>query len=406
VMVFVPMGKWQFGVAADLDARRLSEAAHAVVVLPNVRLNVLGFLSHPALDDALGVPSGNQSLRDQQLVLRWVRDNIERFGGDAGNVTLFGQSSGAQSACLHLFMPESRGLFQRMILESGSCVDYPAVPLKRDGVQHASRVFVSKVCPDAADVVGCLRALPVETFADWSRPDLQGGYGDDFLPQIDGEVLPADPATLLAAGAFERVPIVLGTLPNEWDVVKLYAGTEVPRPKSVLELAFFVSALYPDSWQDVLAYYAPAGTPDANANAIFGRITSDSWFHCPTRALARGVSAQGVATYLYSFALPPAVHGEDIDYVFGYPWISGQYQPPTFDVAAPVPLLPELVREVQTYWGTFALRGDPNTSGVRSWPRFDAASERHTIFDRMPGEGAHLDAGACDVWDAIRARER
>jgi para-nitrobenzyl esterase len=400
VMFFIHGGRFTLGSGADLEAQYLSAHEDVVVVAINYRLGALGWLVHDAFDRA-DVPSGNFGLRDQQLALRWVHEHIADFGGDPENVTVFGQSAGSQGACYHLFARGSEGLFQRMIMESGTCVDYPALPLRRDLVANMGKLIVDALCPASQDVAGCMRALPHDEIVDWARPGLPGPMGEDFSPQVDGKLLEIDPWKQLRAGDFQRVPLIIGSTNDEWGAVKLYSGADAPRPKNNLELALVAYGMYPNEFTDILALYAPLGSPDANANDALGSILSDSWFHCPARTLARGAAAHGVPVYLYRFSLAPSVHGQELDYVFGYPWLSGVLTAPLFETPAPVPLLPDLKSAMQRYWGRMARDGSPNDGALPAWPRYDTMSDRHLDLNTAIRDGAGLDEERCDFWDAV-----
>ena len=120
VMFWIHGGGFYSGSGSLYGAQRLATEGNVIVVTLNYRLGVFGFLAHPALDGKTH-KSGDYGLEDQQAALRWVHDNAKAFGGDAGNVTLFGESAGGISTCSHLAAPASKGLFQRAIIQSGPC---------------------------------------------------------------------------------------------------------------------------------------------------------------------------------------------------------------------------------------------------------------------------------------------
>ena len=123
VMVFIYGGAFTSGSSSLYDGQAMSEKGPVVVVTMNYRLGALGFLALPELDGTRpGAPSGSDGIRDQQLALKWVHDNVATFHGDANNVTVFGESAGSMSTCIHLVSPGSQGLANRYIMESGACV--------------------------------------------------------------------------------------------------------------------------------------------------------------------------------------------------------------------------------------------------------------------------------------------
>jgi para-nitrobenzyl esterase len=207
------------------DGQRFIEAASrpVVVVTANYRLGVLGFLAHAGLTQVQG-SSGNYGLMDQQAALRWVHANISAFGGDPDNVTLFGESAGAEDICLHLVAPESADLFHRAILESAPQAISGLFRWDLDRGEDQGAAFADLVdCSGADDteVVACLRGLPVEELYKIVETDtLPGGLLYDTLPLssplgfqaiIDGVVVPKLVADAIAANQHAKVPVIVGT---------------------------------------------------------------------------------------------------------------------------------------------------------------------------------------------------
>jgi para-nitrobenzyl esterase len=121
-MVWIHGNGFISGAASLYHAQRLASSGDVIVVSPNYRLGIFGFLAHPALDHGLARNlSGNFGLEDQQAALQWVKRNAAAFGGDPSKVTVFGESAGGTSVCAHLVAPGSAGLFQRAILQSAQC---------------------------------------------------------------------------------------------------------------------------------------------------------------------------------------------------------------------------------------------------------------------------------------------
>ena len=180
VMVWVHGGSLRTGESDDYNPAGLVQ--HGVIVVTiNYRLGALGFLADAALAGRPGGPSGDYGLMDQQAALRWVQRNIRGFGGDPGNVTLFGESAGGLSTLSQLVSPGARGLIQRAIVESGT---YELTEQSLASAESAGDAFAAKVgCASdavpARDTAACLRRLPVSTIlADQNpvgyNPDLDG----------------------------------------------------------------------------------------------------------------------------------------------------------------------------------------------------------------------------------------
>src|ERR1700685_3597958 len=186
-----------------------------IVVTINYRLGILGFLAHPAFaaektgpdhDGAFAAGSaGDYGLMDQQLALRWVRDNIVFFGGDPLNVTIFGESAGGLSVFSQLASPPAANLFQKAIVESGA---YALTTQTLATAETAGTAFATAAgC--SSQTAACLRALPVTTILANENP---AGY----TPNIDGEFLPLSLGTALVTGQFHHVPVIHGGNHDEW----------------------------------------------------------------------------------------------------------------------------------------------------------------------------------------------
>ncbi|MEV4897204.1 carboxylesterase family protein, partial [Nonomuraea sp. NPDC055795] len=205
VMVWLHGGGFNAGRGADYDPRRLAVQGDVVVVTVEFRLGVLGYLALP------GMPGGGTfGLQDQQAALRWVSRNAAAFGGDAGNVTLFGESGGGIATCGHLTSPAGRGLFHKAIMQSGACgtvllpntagLGTPRFPFwrPRKETYAATRTAARQVgCGDAATMPACLRTLPVKELLKLTGYFTAASYG--------GATLPAAPDQALRDGNFTRV---------------------------------------------------------------------------------------------------------------------------------------------------------------------------------------------------------
>ena len=215
-------------------AEQLATKGDVVVVTFNYRLGALGFLAHPALNGGAAQHlSGNFGLEDQQAALRWVHRNAAAFGGDAGNVTIFGESAGGMSVCAQLAAPGSVGLFERAIIQSGPCtLRWPYSPtwaaLPRSNREHLGIVLAKQLgCGNAATAANCLRDLPVTKLIELGGSEFGPG------PTVGGGVLPVDPARAIANGQTPNVPVMQGTTRDEHitfvDAIESMTGEPVTR---------------------------------------------------------------------------------------------------------------------------------------------------------------------------------
>jgi para-nitrobenzyl esterase len=368
VMVFLH-GGGVMGGGMGYPARWLSAPSGVIVVTLNYRLGPLGFLQHPALDAELGAPSGNLGFLDQQRALTWVSHNIAAFGGDPENVTLFGQSFGAMSTCMHMFARGSQPLVQRFILESGTCARGHMTLLPESASRAASQGFVDAACSGAADVLACLRALPSERFVPSIVFELVA-----WRPYVDGVLFQASAQELLERGAVTRAPVIVGSTRREAAMFELGG---MPHANSTLDFIALVTLFDPAHAGALATHYAPAS--DSEAGEAFIRLKTDVMFRCPAEQLARDLAAVGRRAYLFRFDVRPAVHAQELDYVFGWP--SGGVSE-RFPREAPIPPWQTTIAAMQGYWTRFARTGDPNADSAPTWSPLGASTPTRLAIDQ------------------------
>lgn len=397
VMVFLHGGGYLSGAANMYGGRGLAELYGVVVVTMNYRLASLGFFAHPELDKQRpDAPSGSDGIRDQQAALRWVRDNIASFGGNPGNVTLFGESAGAAAVNVHMVSPGSRGLVQRFILESGASTKGAAngiAPMPRSAMYARTERMAEDLCPGAGDVMTCLRQLPVEKILQW-KPTTDGGdpalLNVMFVPVIEGPggVLPDEPEVLLKAGRYNQGEVLIGTNRFEYGLFQNLNGDTI---ESAEQLRAKIDERFAGSADAVMQLYAPVGSTDPNQSYV--TLMTDVIFRCPTRRLARLVSSHE-PVFLYSFEAGEAQHANELTYVFGPENMADGL---VADFAFLFPA--SLVEAIQRYWTNFAHNGDPNRAGTFEWPRYDASSDKHIVLSDPLSMSSGLQRDACDFWD-------
>ncbi|RJO70710.1 carboxylesterase family protein [Nocardia panacis] len=404
VLVWVHGGSFIAGAGADFDARRLSTLADAVVVTFNYRLGVFGFLAHPDLGR-----SSDIALQDQQAALRWVRRNVAAFGGDPGNVTLFGESAGGRSVCAHVVSPSSAGLFDKVILQSGGCLkDWPKNgigPGSRAGSSWVSRASAEQVGVGLATELGCTGAEAAACLRGKSVAELlAAGAKLKWSPIYGNSVLPENPVTVLHEHRFNQVPVLSGNTLDEdrLNVSGAYPqGISADRYRELLQDSFGGDA---DRVADTYPLDA-FGTP----TLAWATLTTDRVFVCNTLTANR-LLADRVPTFAYEFAdreapvvfadpagIPPgAYHASELAYLFDLAGVSAKLTPDQERLAE------AMIRS----WGRFAATGDPNGPGLPQWPalRPDAAVPYVQAF--APGDGGirAVDLSRehhCDLWNSV-----
>jgi para-nitrobenzyl esterase len=370
VMVFLHGGGFTSGSGAPYDPTRIVTQGRVVVVTLNYRLGALGFLDHPALRDPY---AGNFGLADQQAALRWVRRNIAAFGGDPGNVTLWGESAGAYSVCAQLAAPGTRGLFGKAIVQSAPCANSFVTRqiAERRGLATAARLG----CPNPGGAADCLRGKPLR--------DLAGLYEDQvgtvhrriaelpWLPVAGTPALPLQPLAALRAGAAAGVPLIQGGTRDEMRgfVADKYDGRG--HPVSAAEYPQIIRAMFgPKEARSILAAYPLSRYPTpslalATLLTDYGRMAGAC-----TQVLADDAAARWAPVFAYEFAEPDPVtignfplgahHGVDIPYFFdsSLQW-PGTPPPPT---GARKVLADRMIG----YWTRFARTGSPGPG----WPAY------------------------------------
>lgn len=401
VMVFLHGGGFVTGAGAQFDGQSLAEAGGAIVVTINYRLGALAFLSLPELD-AEGTPSGNYALRDQQLALAWVRDNVAAFGGDPDNVTVFGESAGAVSTCIQMVSPLSRTLANRFIMQSGTCDSAGTTSTVAQARATSARV-VNAVCAGRSDVVACLRAAPASELA--AVPVQTSIFDLGFLPVVNpaDPLLPQSPKAAITAGNYNKGASIIGSNARELGLFQLSGAAPVVR--TIAELGAVIDARFGPLSPQVKQQYTAAS--DADANDTLTRLGTDLIFRCPARALARRTAGQGSQVFLYHFEEGIAFHAFELPYVFKAP-------NPILGAATLVEFVSE---QFQTAFTSFAAVGEPQPSlappggpvtdvvfgDLPPWPRYTAATDRHIAVKRISEEGTGLSRADCDFLESIGA---
>ena len=382
VMVWIHGGGFVVGSGAEprYDGARLA-ARGIVVVTVNHRLNALGFLAHPELTaESDHHASGNYGMLDLVAALKWVKSNIAAFGGDPDKVTIAGESAGSQATSALMASPLAKGLFARVIGESGAMF---ASPSRAPGIAHRrprqlGLDFMRKV---GARSLAELRAAPADAI-------LAAAPGLGFRPIIDGWFLPRSPAEIFAAGEQSDVPLMAGWNKDEGFNFTLHQGDDAKRP--YVDLA---RAIFGERTEALLQHY-PEGSPEtdtASARALGGDLAI---IH-PTWAWIEAQKQAGRADiFRFRFDRAPltpqgwfgerdsrdagAFHAGELLYVFdnlhAFPWLIEDA-----DRA--------LAKLASSYWINFVTNGDPNGPGLPRWPSYRSAGAPVMMLDSPPRAG-------------------
>lgn len=411
VMLWIHGGALVVGESDDYNPQRLVDQ-DVVVVTINYRLGALGFLAHPALSAEAADPdddedvdhpaaSGNYGIMDQQLALRWVKRNIAAFGGDPKNVTVFGESAGGLSTFSNLISPTAKGLFDRVIVESGAYrLNLPSLA---SAEAQGTAFSAAEGCAD--QTAACLRALTVEQVL---AKENRAGY----VTNVDGRVIPQSINTALAGGAFNRVPVINGSNHDEWRLFvalnDVFAGI-IPTPANYQQVIAATLGIPVAATPPIVALYPP-GTTTLSTELALGAVGTDAIFACPAH-FASALTAQFVPTFAYEFSDENAPEGFLPFAGFPYGAAHASELQYLFDLRTAFPTTPftadqqQLSHNMVEYWTAFAANGDPNQPGAPNWPGFSVPSAVQSLVPPSPESESNFGLDhKCAFWDAAAGR--
>lgn len=436
VVVFIHGGGFQTGDTSTFvyDASNFVALENVIFVTFQYRLSYLGFLTSETPD----LP-GNLGLWDQNLLLRWVRDNIGYFGGNPNEVTLAGQSAGGISAVFHAISPHSSGLFKRVILQSGSPFN-----MNLFGKPRALFIQVARAteCYDeqkdensqVPDIVACLRSLDAEVLH--TKAMTLDYKNKPFFPIHDGDFFPDDPFLLETYKKLNVKEIMTGSVSNEGDIFLYSLLKNMPQVKSGLSVdyrlagALVASVVFDlplSASKPIAKVYLGDYDVEYDSDEVlkrFSAMIADALFDCPTNVLADMAASQGIVTYKYVFAHKPsfsswpewmggAVHAMDLGFTMGsLPFVTDASKNGEYFTEEAKRLLPtvtytdeekEFMEQVVRAWSAFVKTGKPEipVAGVE-WPRYTVKNPQ--LLRLQPNNykvGLDEKRDACKLWKPL-----
>lgn len=364
VMVFIHGGGFQFGSASDesLDGRSLAKKG-VVVVTINYRLGVMGYLSTPELDqESRGQQSGMYGTLDQIAALKWVQQNIASFGGDANNVTLFGESAGAHSVGILMSSPLTRGLIHRAIGQSGAFWESENGDMKSKATaQKMAKAFTKKINANTLKELRAIPAIELQKATPWTfqiDPSVA-----NFSPSVDGYVLPNSPYVQFQQGKQNDIPLLVGWNGNEG---QMFISRALPHSTNEA-FTQAASQIFGSENLDNFSKLYPATQADTLAKSA-ETLAGDQVISFQTWSWANVHKQTGQSpVYVYYFNqtsayTPIPLHIADVSYVFGN-------FPAKKNIAANQQDR-RLSDVMQTYWTHFARTGNPNRADLVNWPAY------------------------------------
>lgn len=418
VMIFIHGGGFMLGAANTYVGDTLAAHGNVIVVTINYRLGIFGFLT--SLDEHA---EANLGLWDQHLAFQWVHKNIYAFGGDTERVTIFGESAGSMSAMYQAFFPPNKGLFQRVIGQSGS--NSLKVLSMRDApaaLDYVAGVFECDKT-DTSTIVACLRKFDWKDVINKIKnlgTEMNVMMQLQFFPIKDGDFIKRYPAELLEAAKSESVKeieffrsldIVFGANSDEGGLyvedfsetkdITNFQPTQEEMQTKLVPGAIFTSLGAPPSElavKLVSAVYTDWSKPEDGLSLRdqYTQMLGDVWFIIPAIELARAhVNASSGRSYVYLFTPAPethlipttpswlsgANHADDLLFVFGFDEESRHFFFSSSVIPPPVQWETEVSSAVVEYWSNFAKTGNPS-SDRQVWPEYDLSSQQYLEINR------------------------
>ncbi|XP_033105819.1 cholinesterase 2-like [Anneissia japonica] len=438
VMFFIHGGGFVTGTAStdDYSGVVLAATGDVIVVTINYRLNFYGFLTTG--DDDY---PGNIGLFDQLEALKWVNKNIGAFGGDPSRVTIFGESAGSASVDYHLLSKESWDYFSQAILESGTTLSNWAYT-ERDEAKDLAIMIGTKVgCEftDSKAFVECMKGVDPGAIANASV-----GITVYPAPVVDGIFIKSSPEILIRNGDFKtEATIIVGTNKDEGTLAYLvlpdYQKPSTPNVSKSEFLNLIPTAFVPikeasnphilDAIYFEYTDWSQSDDPEASYFNSGVRLATDFQFLCPSDAVQRAHFSVGNKVFVYlmthipkvsvfdaynEYALPwiGAGHGEELQFVFGYPFLNGSF---TYSLEQPSDTDRNVSVEFMRYWTNFAKTGDPNTRGNETshhsfdkdlavWPEFTIPELNYIDINPTSSSERAYRADKCAFWSTYEPK--
>jgi para-nitrobenzyl esterase len=410
VMVWLHGGAFGYGSGnrAVTDGTNLARRGDVVVVSVNHRLNIFGFLHLADLGGAAWEHTGNAGMLDIVAALRWVRDNIERFGGDPGNVTIFGESGGGGKVSVLLAMPAAHGLLHRAVIQSGAAI--------RVSTRERANALAAAVLRELGVAAGeCeqLHTVPAERLlaaitpasraVGRSRWPLLDRY--DFGPVVDGADLPQHPGEPEAPQISDRIPLMIGGTREESAFFLANDDAVWNGRLTEEELEQHVAAVAGAETDALLTAYRSAMPQASPSDRLIAALTGSNFWIRTVLLAERYAARRRTPVYMYSLDWQSpaqsgrlnAHHALDLPFVFDNTDVA--------DTSAGAPGARELAARMSATWIAFARNGNPENSAIPSWPAYTAEERATIIFDNVCRLAHDPDREARLLWSRVVAHD-
>jgi para-nitrobenzyl esterase len=406
VLVWIHGGGFVIGSSSQplYDGAALARRGDAVVVTINYRLGPLGFLFLADLCPELEGAVGNAGLRDQVAALEWVRENAAVFGGDPGQVSIFGESAGGMSVATLLGMPAARGLFERAIAQSGAAHNVHS----RETATRVAEELLAEIELPRARAAQALRELPPDKLLDLHQQTVLrlGSTAGllPFQPVVDGDSLPRQPLEALRDGHSAGVDLLIGTTRDEWRLFQFLDPKLAQLDEAALRGR--LAAQLPGADAGALLEVYRRVRPAARPQDLLFAIETDRVFRIPAIRVAEARAPHAGSTFMYRFdwespALGGALgacHAVELPFVFGALGAPGAEHFAGTGAEADL-----LCARTMDAWIAFARSGDPSHPDLPGgrFPAYDLGRRATQVLGRECG--VELDPGGAErrAWEGI-----
>ncbi|KAM9481189.1 carboxylesterase 3 isoform 1-T5 [Clarias gariepinus] len=396
VIFWIHGGGLNMGGAIEYDGSVLAAYQNIVVVIIQYRLGILGYFS---TGDKYA--QGNWGFLDQIAALKWVQQNIESFGGDPQSVTIGGVSAGAISSSLLTLSPLAKGLFHRVILQSGTAT--------LGTYSTKNPLAFSKMVANATECDSSSSELLVKCLKEKTEDDIIKAIKKQniFLgATVDGEFLTDEADEILKSKNFEKVPVLLGVTNHEfgWILPLNFAPAGWVNGMNREAVTLVVNQFYPHGppgTNDLIIdeYLKDAQSPEDIRDA-FSQVTGDLFMVFPVLKVAGYHRDAGANVYMYEFQHRPSIfkdsrpsfvkadHGDDVGYVFGACFWNNHIR----IIGTITEEENQLCKTMMGYWGNFVRTGSPNGPGLVNWPLYDTSNKYLQLgLKQTEGQGLKQD---------------
>ncbi|MEN1970425.1 carboxylesterase/lipase family protein [Lentibacillus sp. N15] len=367
VMVWVHGGAFMNGAGSSeiYDGTSFATNGDVVVVTLNYRLGVMGFLH---LEDEQYAASGNCGILDQIEALKWVKENIEAFGGDPEQITIFGESAGAMSIGILLAIPAVKGLFHQAILQSGAARNV----LTTERATRVTTKVLRNLGIDSGDL-SRLGDIPAEEILQAAKDIPPMALG----PVMDGYVIPEHPETLLAKGASKDVPILIGTNKDEYRLFTFFDLTWQQIDEA--EIKRRLHKMFGPLWQKIQAELAG----QTLNQQLFERLMSTHVFTFPAIRLAELKLHENAQVWMYRFDWESPVFGGGLksSHAMEIPFVWDNLDKQGMEALIGDAPDQHMAEQMHQAWIAFAHHGNPNHSDLPDWKPYDTENRTTMIFN-------------------------